>query len=238
MRDMAAGDTGHIQRGAARRRERTLTLIGALIVFFTFIAKEAIKEHVKEKTDAINGARTLNTIRNDIQGLMQGEDWIASRLAFEQQSTHKSQSVSMQLIQYQEVSIARMSSTVAQTLNAAAELLKQAPDADLRERLSGLWDQWKVFDKEADQFATDAKNPSMREAVNDRYVPLLTKGSGISNELLIINAKISVHAWEVLERSERELNVWTWISYVLYALGWGLALYARLSGVGITEQGE
>jgi hypothetical protein len=42
-----------------KRHGRLLSLVGALVVFVTFVAKEGIREHMKEVTDSIQGAENV-----------------------------------------------------------------------------------------------------------------------------------------------------------------------------------
>jgi len=42
-----------------KRHSRLLSLVGALVVFVTFVAKEGIREHMKEVTDSIEGAENV-----------------------------------------------------------------------------------------------------------------------------------------------------------------------------------
>jgi len=51
---------------SAERRRRALTIVGALIVFATFIVKEQIRDYLKDLRDSIAGADSLYTLERDI----------------------------------------------------------------------------------------------------------------------------------------------------------------------------
>lgn len=58
-----------------RRHHQWLTLIGALIVFLTFLVNDVLRERLKEMASSIAYAQDVLSIRTDIQRL---RDWTRS----------------------------------------------------------------------------------------------------------------------------------------------------------------
>lgn len=58
---------------------------------------------------------------------------------------------------------------------------------------------------------------------------LLTESRNFGSDVLNVAKK--THA-----EKARQSEIWTWVSYGLYTLGWGMSLYGRLRGVdGVAE---
>lgn len=60
-----------------RRRHRILTFIGALIVFGTFVVKDALRDQLKDALDAMHNGAGFNMVRDDTRRIRAQHAWVA-----------------------------------------------------------------------------------------------------------------------------------------------------------------
>ena len=68
------------------RHHRTLTFVGALVVFVTVVVKDGLREQLKDLVSSISAAESVFAIRNDtstttmwLQRLQEQVDWVAEK---------------------------------------------------------------------------------------------------------------------------------------------------------------
>lgn len=55
--------------GPAARKRRAITVAGALIIFFTFVVKEAVRDYLKDLRDSLGSASNLFALEQDINAI-------------------------------------------------------------------------------------------------------------------------------------------------------------------------
>lgn len=219
----AAKETRH----SPIRYERTLTLIGALIVFVTFVGKDAIRERYKEQADSILSAVNRFSIIGEVERHGAGQQTIAVWLMYELSSgLAKKEIIGTQL----SILFEREINSVAE-LSALGEILKRAPEENLKKRLDDTVQRLGALSQDRIGVIGMLAPPDRSTANLDEQVESLSAAyDKIEDEVLNLSADVRTFAEKRLESAERHYQWWTWVSYCLYALGWGLALFARLRG--------
>ena len=127
--------------GFLRKHHRSVTLIGAIIVFVTFIVKEALRDHLKDLVDSIENARSVFLIRDGEDALRSQLESINERFA-KPTTTDKfvygvdaSTELTLSLVDAKEQSINSSLGNIADLLN---ELPSQRNGYDRRQQLDGI----------------------------------------------------------------------------------------------------
>jgi len=75
------------------RHHRTLTFVGALVVFVTVVVKDGLREQLKDLVSSISAAESVFAIRNDtstttmwLQRLQEQVDWVAEKIKLKAQA--------------------------------------------------------------------------------------------------------------------------------------------------------
>ena len=227
-----------------RKHQRLMTLIGGMIVFFTFITKEGIREHLKDFSDTIQKGQQLI------------------------QSKPLTLGIPPQLVEAEKIT-----NDLLQSADAARKAGKHPEVSDddpfkfgtaydlLRDYREGVNAQFRLVNKMANylnaspnflagtKHALDVENFDMDKFTKISTIGPIDMGSDVYHDFLLqFHILISAAYFNgqdvrsvtvtALAQSEKKLtevdhsyNIATRASYFLYTLGWGLGLAGRLVGV-------
>jgi hypothetical protein len=233
-----------------RRHERLFSLLGAVIVFSTFIVKDAIREQLRDFVTSLNSAQ---------------DAYIAQENSAREQEA----------IQKVPLKITEVSSEKEIKAASEKEEFNAAEQKEIKAKYNRYFDNANdAADSQLDRIGRLVKKMSERDqyaaqinALRDEFHKLKVNGGIYYNPTsadLVPNeseSRLSQSEWwkmseavcsksnhlveEIVKRAEAELEVserryarLTWITYALYALGWGLALVGRLYGGGDIMTGD
>lgn len=220
------------------KHNRLIVFIGALIVFATFIVREALREELKNFVDSIDSAEGVFVVQHE-NALMAGR--LAEVLRFVTAANANilkpprpgvpTIDLVAEELHYQDGfdTVQRM----ADELAAAGRLLKKMPHS--REDALALAGFQSQYDVEVQRFnlykppGSATSQLELEQAFNV-IVSIENKLWDIEANLAKFTASFLEKSIEVKERDERYFEIATWWSYGLYVLGWGLGLVGKLYG--------
>lgn len=191
------------------RRQKALPLIGALIIFATFVTKEGIGDNVKDLASKIDTAKNVFAIRQQVVlARMQSPSPPNPIIDVDQAVTFWDE---------QSVALMSMSRDLADSFGRLAQFnVRAAP-----------------IEREAKQTADDFKRivpnvPLSIQAVLDNLSPIGRRAWLNSIAATDISRDILNEAQQAQRKREHEYEIAKVASYALFALGWGLAFYGKL----------
>jgi hypothetical protein len=227
-------DDGHTMNTASkffRTHQRSLSLLGALIVFTTFIVKDAIRDHAKDLVDSIDSAESA--YRSGIDLTLVSKEIIDTELRIDHLSEGQSAVPSFQ----------------KEHVQVATDILTNTSlYLDKLEALNRL-----LPENQQDQTSIESAEQTLKEdqaQINDLFdkarQPSVLKSDTADDErsLSQIESRLWFQYWQARplgdklarkaeatknDREARYRSI-TIASYGLYTLGWGLALFARILG--------
>jgi hypothetical protein len=226
----SAKETKHRLRRFFRRHNRSLTFVGALIVFATFVVKEGFRDHLKDLVNQIDNATSVFAIRQDTErtGLVLKtiEDEIAvgnteARSKRALHSTTDTGTVYRDLVRFREES-----PLLASSLSNVGDLMEKSGKVGYE---GELWDLTALRSEiEIASLNLDATPSQMNDLIL-RFERLQLRASALEAQAL-------ASAYLAKDRNERLYSISNLVSYGLYVLGWGLGLCGRLSGEAVGSQ--
>lgn len=244
-----------------KRHGRLLSLVGALLVFVTFVAKEGIREHLKEVTDSIEGAENvfLTQTGSSIESIPFAD--LARRMSVNQQNLQRhtgplvdkarpdynifadrfvNERLNLAWEAFQHVgtvvsNTSRLSSRLPERPTVIDERFGFITDSTAKLRAS-----YKDFEDnmDAEHIPRGVTHATM---LMRRFTQILELGTGsviLADHAYALANKVLEEADKARERAERRYRMWTWISYGLYSLGWGLAFTGTLYGIRVPSEGD
>jgi len=221
-----------------RRNHRTLTLVGAFIVFTTFIVKDAVREQLRDLVDserATEQAFQASVQRSDtLDAYYRIESKIDSVRArvFGQDKARDVPGTDEDKLRHMHRLLVQ-----AKMLQPEIESLCKKLPQDGLVRLARE-DTKKAIDKaeESYQEAVKALESLVADPQKARgVVPAIRKADNTAEYLVesLVGAVglLTYDAQQARQNHELRLAICTWASYFLYSLGWGLGLAGRLVGV-------
>jgi hypothetical protein len=231
------------QRERARRKKRLLTITGALIIFVTFMVKEAIRDYVRDLRDSLESAENIYTLEQQI-----GNVEMYSTLSNEVTMVT---SVKQTLAETPAPSKAEYPTEITRTL-----MIIHERDAALQgegQRMARLVDRMPISKTQLTDTMTkltamlsdlnktvETKTKEIKGKPQDGNTLALAQGNLAF--LLVMEADIFLLGSVILEAARKEeealetaYNRYTVASIFLFAIGWGVGLYGALSGIGIPE---
>lgn len=223
-----------------RRNHRALMLCGAVVIFATFMVKEALREQLKDLVDSLELARSVYLIRSDsalvsnqLMSVLNEVDDL--KLAVKSQNTENddySDEIAGDL-EFVREQIIQVDAAFENTL----QLLERLPDQKTRiERVKKVQVDLYTLAKErtsldseieaertTNSYATYVMARNLRTKSYDFCVRGYTFGEDAITEAEAFKA-----------RKQERYHFYTLASYGLYALGWGLGLLTTLCSVGNT----
>lgn len=225
--------------GTLKRRHQLLTFIGALMVFFTFVVKEGLRDQVKDVADSIGTADQSYVVRTDINTirdvLTETNDYL---FAMAKGEVRKSKGGSETLrvgILFDEAGVYRTA------LDNMARLLEKLPQNlqsqysnefnDLRKDEAAYYDLIQSTVGELPMWEHD-RTGDLRHARLD-LDDLTTRSIDLHLRINSLAAGLRTSADKFRTYVEQRYRLYSWVSYVLFGVGWGLALLGKLIGVDI-----
>jgi hypothetical protein len=184
-----------------RKREKALTLAGAVIVFVTFIINDRLRGSLKVEMDAFHEAENSFAV-----GMRQ--DLILGTLHGISRQVDKNGELAQQIFRLEEFQEDLLSHVIM-----IEDILEGVPDKQCQRELDEIDSKLRSFDDEDHNYLDGY-------AILNKYS---TKLSEITNSLMKLES-------DKLQAEERAYKIWTWVSYALYTVGWGLGLITKIPG--------
>lgn len=231
------------------RRERLFTLLGALILFVTFIVKDSKREEYKELVAAISNAQVVFGTRDQLLTVLQRVSYTSTQLErlslYFKHKKSSSQSEAETLADLPESFAAAedMTETSSVQLTMLQDLVKKVPDApvDLKQRIEM---EKTTADKLNESLELEEGTVAAKTGQSDSdlepelkledFATRINNQMNKSLKLLQSTGQLHDEAMKVVEtsraKSEETLGWYSKGSIVLYILGWSVALCAKLYG--------
>jgi hypothetical protein len=224
---------------------KVLSFVGALIVFSTFVVKEGIREHLKNLSDSISSAESIFLVRTDINELPIYLAYLNSRIGtMENLLTSATKTTAAP-------SLATMRETVdlmlanAQRAVTSRDNLSHTIDVlgkneAIMSGLGQISNEVAVLASRSDVVNRAAVAMNQSPAPNpDGIQHIIGKANEVTNECTALRleriAPLQKQTIQVAEERrthyEKFYEQSTWLSYLLYAVGWGLGLAGRMFSV-------
>jgi hypothetical protein len=222
---------------------RLLTILGALIVFVTFLVKEGKRDELKELVQSLDAAQSLFEIRQENHDISRDVAELLGRIPGPVKLERK-----FPAVEEIEEMIGRHSFHYTSSLSNLRELLAKFPNpADLA-ALNSLQERADSLDanrKDAMTAIEDAKpipGGLLRNALVLMAVPialgehLLSQDEQLESDITAFTKGALKHADEFKAKQERIYKSYTWLSYLLYFVGWTLGLIGKLFGRDVVPE--
>jgi hypothetical protein len=211
---------------------KALTILGALIVFVTFIVKDGIADHLKEVTDALHSAENTFVVRSSENELAERVNAIDETVAelYAMQKAGDDQSMlhvtNLVITKHTMDRSHRNESEELDSLSTVIEILPQGPQRNSQE---------KQFADDIAQQGAELAQLDAAPVTDESWIKL----NAFDLEFRLFKEQVNLtkfadlilaQARQARKFEEKRLRVATYASYGLYMLGWGLALSGRLFG--------
>ena len=208
-----------------------LTFVGAVIVFFTFVVKDAFREQVKDLADVILSSENMFLLRTDMSRLSLS---LESHRRLVEETKPPTTRVQADNDERERMWIYASIDRDSEELDRSSALLDKLPMAIKRRsaiELAGVRQQLQQL--KVDVVAKrEWYGPS--EGGFHLYDPMMNlfgQQLRISSALDALQEHILADSKQAEQRYDQRYKFATWASYILYAVGWGLGLAGRLVGV-------
>lgn len=233
-----------------KHHSRALSIIGALIVFITFVVKDAVRDHVKEIVDSLQSAEGVFLIRADtasvayaMSGISERVDqiWDATPDRAEYIKTNDSSRIEAfsdlqkysQGIELLKVNLDRVSRLVHSVPKSKGSDVRTNELETFVNRFRKVNQDEKILDTKLQS------DPAIGfEEAAEEFSTLGNDYEDLGIDLDDFSERILKEFEEVKESEERFYNVCTWVSYFLYAIGWGMTFAGKLFNVEISGSAE
>jgi len=224
-----------------QKHGRLLSFVGALIVFTTFIVKDAIREHLKDLVDAVNSAE--EAYRNETSIALVSKQIVDLELQLD--SFEKAMQFHRSAVTERTMANRDAATTTKFMLENLETLNNTLPTgATFRGRIN---DHKTILQKleegllELDRRSQATGLYEKRTTGEEDTAKRLNNGVWAEYWLFVIpmGDKVLAEANEAKKRREIYYKACTAASYMLYALGWSLGLAGRLFSVeGLVSGGD
>jgi hypothetical protein len=224
-----------------------VTILGALIVFVTFITKDAIRENLKDLNSSLAEADNLFTLQEDI-GLVQlhlvkVEENIIEIAAKQSASDSKRAATRDYAVEIRNT-LSRMKdrdAALQDEFDRISRLVGRMPvskSAAVRGSFAKMQEEISIFHREAEDKEKEVSEGAQdADALDEARAGLVFLLAG---EVPII--RMGSQVLDLARKEERDIEAayqrYTRLAFVLYALGWSLSLYGTLSGLPVSGGGE
>jgi len=217
-----------------RRHHRTLTFVGAIIVFFTFVVKEGLREQLKGLVDSIEYAESVYLIRGDVDDLRTRVIAIGTQLDLSQPLTLAQKGKDFSSIQYDDNYILRDDSSAVELeiMSRLSDKVGNSTVSKTIEEVKKRRHELADYQSEANGLRTsDADEQEVKKMIAVARSHIDTESRSIEIEISKVAELVAQESRKAKDEAERRYKIATWASYSLYTLGWGLGLVGRLAGV-------
>jgi hypothetical protein len=218
-----------------KKRARLISFAGALVVFLTFMVRDAMKDKLKDLVDASVSARSeffrdeqlietpaaFDRVEWALEALrlqLTKDKHVEGTLTAEQQEWRLTQQRLNRISELEDAILGFMSAVPDG--DRAKQAAIQSELAHLENRTTALMKEV----KEGHELVVDSTAYGGHTTPDELSRKIKQECEKLMEDALS-------YSEEVTERKKHELTICTWASYGLYALGWGLALAGRLFGV-------
>jgi hypothetical protein len=220
-----------------RRNAHRVQVLGALIVFTTFLAKEALREHYKDRNEEMVTARNLFISRADIGNLSIRLRTIEGRVS------KLDPEPDQQLLNDSRTAVQELRLGISASVDAMTELQSHLPSTmetetdwqNLRQELTQLD---KASESVQNLSAVSVTNVKQRLNVLDKVFAARAAAVYCQFRCNRLNAELLKLANQEVQKSERRYNTSTYFSLLAYALGWGLSFIGTFYNVELIKVSE
>lgn len=222
-----------------RRHRRMLTFIGALIVFSTFLTKEALREQLKDLIDSEKAAQQTSLSEVELSEANASYARIEQKIDAVRQLIIGNVAPADVPGSYDDV-LALIHGRIERSevfIRSMKRLQQELPkNAGLE---SGIEAAQVLTDNTKELYETCKKAGAYMYADptvygGHRLAPIkeaVTSSQKMKEFVASVMGMMVEHSEQVRARHEHRLSIYSWMSYGLYTLGWGLGLVGRLVGV-------
>ena len=201
-----------------RRHERVQVIIGAVLVFTTFVVKEAWRDHFKDIQEAIAAAQGVFLIRTDVNHLQ--EELEGAQVEEQDAQAVVGAKKTSQFAAHIESDLACWNSV----LDAIDDLLATVPHNRASEKTSSsLRSELQEFEAEVDKL----KGVNVYQDMNRIHGKVISAGEDVES----FGKKALKEARKEGSKSQKLYETCNFIGNFTFAAGWLLALVGRLVGV-------
>lgn len=233
-----------------KKHEGLITVFGALIVFATFVVKDAIRDKYKDWADSIDNAEVHYKIAADLMTLHKDlrKNLDATReLRNEVQGKHKNKDISFNVVEL-ELEQRELSDAGAEIENISILVRKLAKHDDEQKTIDHLRDDMGLvrdFIKDKDvlnyeENTGEKLNPNDKTDWNKRVAldfariaaeRVKDNGAFGADLLKELEEKTVARAKQERDRYKNLDESFTGWSYVLFAFGWGVGVLGKWAGI-------
>jgi hypothetical protein len=226
------------------RHNRFFTFAGAVIVFFTFVIKDGLHERWKSQAGSLDMAQYFYAVRHDTTSANADLGYLRGELAKLKQI----------VVQGGSLPLANGDDLMLQNIGRLSGLADDV-DASLSNLDILMGKLANQQNNEAELKGLDTRLGKLRNDLS-QLVYQVTKGAGsdrsdiaVQKEGAVVGfavdlqrdseafvTKVLKQAEETRKRNERKTEYSWWISAVLYGIGWGLGLVARLFHIPVAGE--
>jgi len=233
-------------RARLGRLKRLFPIVGAGIVLLTFVVKDAWRDHLKDVIDSIDQAEADYSVREDNLALSKLLNNIYQRVRYP-----SNQESDVDLIasgdSYQVyLVVLKVQEQTASSLQLVSTLVEHLPDEegkqtlvkDLQRRSDALRDHLTTIEDIISRWSVTHTTPSVPAPALPEFQTIRHDTSVLSSEVHTLERSVRKDAEEQKRSAEFRYELWTFVSYALYTLGWTLGLIGQIYGVKVGAQGE
>jgi len=215
-----------------------LTIISVVIVYFTFLFKDVLRERLKELSESLESAENLFRSELGFGGLSSMVQTISMQVLSLRQLQLKSEAEKRkreadysETIPLERAAVANIRSHLVASFDAVCRLLEKLPRiaGDLREKGDQLKVELSVLNEEVN---LGLKGPVPTDWTGVSQLKLLSAKVTIKEvDVALFGDAVLTRARQAKEVSEKVYRLCNWASYILYTLGLVLAWYANRHGI-------
>jgi hypothetical protein len=235
-----------------KEHNKIVTYAAALIIFLTFIVREGLREQWKESSDTMEAVLNTAALEHTTTSIALQLGEVADKIdALSESSTLRSKEPASYLQAERKLNkVDNSESGMWLKLGFGSILTSKLPErSSLRQKLSDLTEEYNKEHAQSEKlhyalYHTSqegaASSPEMLDQAARQYgeqiVALSVSYENLDRRMSALASDLISEAKQVRIRNDRLSRVAWWISAILFTIGWGLGLVAKL--YGLPEQGE
>jgi hypothetical protein len=234
-----------------RRSNRLVTIVGALIVFVTFVVKEGLREHWRDSVESVVTAQHFFQLRSesdetrlDVSAAQQAIDALRSTTgAAGTNEGHEEMTSSLRRLW-------ELQQRTNAYLRALSDFVKSLPDEETAsQQFAVIRNDFRIAAQSLTDLACSSSEGGrgqgscyMREMSTQQFdaaVSALEKNfNEINSKAHLFAEQERLLAEQARRRRERRYVISTWLSYGLYTFGWAISLIGSYYGFHDYSGGE
>lgn len=225
-----------------RRRHHWVLFSGALIVFATFILKEAIGEHLKALIDSVDAAEGIFVVEKENMQLSEKSELLSREVIFINDLIiypgRDNSKITPEVINAHSTAAGESMLRLNDETAAAERMLLRIPHdkgcddeiKDIKAQLTPLWNRFLAL-------KNTKWDPQHYEPLFNEAYTLEHTSWDLEGKTLTLSNNALQKAVDIREKDTRVYSRIKYWSYGLYALGWILGLISRFYGIeALTEE--